>query len=138
MKEFENKVKKIDEVDLDIIVNVRWDGFPYSYSEDKIRVYNIKIVHKPTGLTASVDSNTGIDTGYKYALNELEKKYTKLVLKKKLPITNNTKDVVSLIKYALERLSDTELSEENGWTNNDIKMINELLNKEFTVQFIDK
>lgn len=89
MKKFEFELEKINEADLDIKVNVRWDGIPYSYSEEKIRVYNIKIVHKPTGLIASADSNTTIDMGYKYALNELEKKYTKLVLKKKLQIRDN-------------------------------------------------
>lgn len=72
--EFKNN-KKIKEEDLDISVNIRWEGFPYSYSKDKIKIHNVHLKHKPTGLTYSIDSNTGFDTGYKYALEKLEKLY---------------------------------------------------------------
>lgn len=82
MRKFEFKMEKINEADLDIKVDARWDGFPYSCSEDKVIVYNIKLVHRPSGLKASADSNTTIDAGYECALNELEKKYTKLIVKK--------------------------------------------------------
>lgn len=64
-------------------VSIRREGIPYSYSPEQIRVCNIHLTHIPTGLSCSVDSNTGIDTGYKYALKELEKKYAKLISKKK-------------------------------------------------------
>lgn len=87
MKEFE--YKKINEEDLDIKVSIRRDGFPYSYSSDQIRVCNIHLTHRPTGLSCNVDSNTGIDTGYKYALKELEKKYAKLIAKRSLKIYSN-------------------------------------------------
>lgn len=82
LEQFEFKYEKINEEDLEIKVSIRREGFPYSYSPDQIRVCNVYMKHKPTGLETSVDSNTGIDTGYKYALKELEMKYTKLIAKK--------------------------------------------------------
>lgn len=65
---------KIKEEDLDIRVNISWEGFPYSYSTEKIKVHKVHLTHMPTGLTYSTDSNTGFDTGYRYALNKLEDK----------------------------------------------------------------
>lgn len=84
MKEFEFKYEKIKEEDLDIKVSIRHNNIPNSYSLEKIRICNVHLTHTPTGLTCNVDSDTGIDTGYKYALKELEKKYTKLIRKKKI------------------------------------------------------
>lgn len=83
MKELEFKYEKINEEDLEVTVTTRYEGFPYSCSPDKIRIYNVHLKHKPSGLEYNVDSNTGIDTGYQYALKELEKILTKFIAKKR-------------------------------------------------------
>ena len=60
-------------------------------------------------------------------------KNTKLSLKNKSSTENNTEEVVSIIKYAIEHLADTELLKENGWNDNNFKIIDDLLNKDFIV-----
>lgn len=48
----------------------------------------------------------------------------------------NTK-AKELIKYALEYLNNAELLEENGWTLEDIELLNTLLNKDFDIKIHD-
>lgn len=60
-------------------------------------------------------------------------KNTKLSSKNKPSTENNTEEVVSIIKYAIEHLADTELLKENGWNDNNFKIIDDLLNKDFIV-----
>ena len=45
------------------------------------------------------------------------------------------KDVVLLIKYAVEHLLDSELTYENGWVESDIEILNNLKNRQFTIEF---
>lgn len=42
--------------------------------------------------------------------------------------------VKELIKYSLEHLKDTELLEENGWSEEDIKLIDTLINNDFDIK----
>lgn len=47
----------------------------------------------------------------------------------------DNKEVVKLIKYAVEHLLDGELLPENDWSESDIKILNDLKDKEFEVKF---